>query len=206
MKVGFQLKGNGLDAMANLLEDYPKKLPREVAGIANKVAKAHTKAISKQVRNRIAITNKEALKSVPVTKKATATDIDARLMVKKTFRPSLKAFKARQTKQGVSYKISKQEGVKKIKSAFILPQLGGHVFKRKGNKRFPIQKLRGPSVWGVYVKNELIQWSVEELSDEFGKQVARRQRAIIVNAIKKQGRAKGLSTEQINQQIQNRFA
>ena len=50
----------------------------------------------------------------------------------------LKAMKPRQTKSGVT------AGPAKVPGAFISKKLGGHVFKRTGSKRLPIQKQTHP--------------------------------------------------------------
>lgn len=57
---------------------------------------------------------------------------------------SLKEFKARQTRPGVSAAPWGQRRV--FKSTFVVGSLGGHVFKRTGSSRSPIEKLWGPSI------------------------------------------------------------
>lgn len=53
---------------------------------------------------------------------------------------SLINFRARQIKKGVSYKLKKRGGTKKIKGAFITTTKGGYkgVFIRKGKSRLPL--------------------------------------------------------------------
>lgn len=211
-----RMEGNGLNALKNVLTEMPKRLPREMAMVANKTVKAHGNQISatinggkkatKTIPNPIAITQKEIKKTIGQVKKASPTDLVAKLKIARDPRPSLKAFKARQTKSGVTYKISKKGKRQKIKSAFIVKTKGGHVFARQGKKRLPIRKLKGPSILAVYLKNELLAWSKEELSEEQQKQILRRIRAITVSAIRRQGRVEGLSTEQINQQIKAKLS
>lgn len=59
---------------------------------------------------------------------------------------SLKRYKARTTRKGVTVKVKKSNGRKVVKGGFIQESLGGHVFKRVGEDRYPIKKLWGPSV------------------------------------------------------------
>lgn len=207
MQTTFEVKGNGLDSLMNVLTETPKKLPAELARLSNNIAKEHRKSIAKEVRKHVLIQNKGVLKSINITKEASKGSFDARLKLKRSERPSLKYFGARQTKAGVTYRISKKRSKKTIKGAFgpKIPRLGGNVYSRTSKKRLPIRKLYGPSVLGVYLRNDLLPWSKEQLSDELGKQTAKRVRAIIVSQIKKQGRVEGLSTEMINSRIKQRL-
>ena len=214
MEYSVKLKGNGLNAIANLLSEYPQRIIKETATVQNKVAKAHSKDIARAISGSKAskanlsdplnLPIKAVQKSIPVIKRATPTSLSAIIRVKHGFRPSLKAFKARQTKTGVSYKVSRSKGTKKIPGAFIgsAALLGKHVYKRVSKKRLPIRKLLGASVWGVYTKNRMIGWSEEQILEEYGKQAARRQRAIVVQLIRKKGRAEGLTKDQINERIE----
>ena len=64
--------------------------------------------------------------------------------------------------------------------------LGEHVYKREGKKRLPIQKLHGPSPWGITVKNKLDKLIAgRDVEPELIKQIDRRIRA--VNFKKSQG-------------------
>lgn len=201
MQQVFEIKGNGLNSWANITTEYPVDIAKEVAMVANNVAKAHIKAINKEIRKELNLPAKEVGKALSITQRARPDSIVAKIKIKKERRPSLRAYKAKQIKMGVSYKISKTKGTKKVKGAFIVQKLNNQAFKRRGKKRFPITKLHGPSIWGVYRGQGLLVWSQEQLSDEFGKQTAKRQRAVIVRLIKKQGRKEGKTTEQINQMI-----
>jgi hypothetical protein len=66
---------------------------------------------------------------------------------------SLKEFKARQTRKGVTAKVMGER--KLYRHRFIVQSLGGHVFEREGKKRFPIRKLWGPSVPAVFLMDNI---------------------------------------------------
>ena len=207
MQSTFEIKGNGLNALMNVLTETPKQLPKELARLSNNIAKEHKKSIGREVRKFVAIKNKDILKHINQTKKATVGSYNAKLELRGAIRIPLKYFGARQTKKGVSYRIGKQGSRSKISNAFgpNIPRLGGNVWVREGKSRLPIRKLYGPSVLASYLKNNLLQWSSDQLSDELGKQAAKRVRSIIVNQIKKQGRAEGISTDLINDRIKQRL-
>lgn len=80
---------------------------------------------------------------------------------------------------GVSYVISKTKGRQKLIGAFIADSIGGHVFKRaKGTGRLPIQKLYGPSTWGVYKKKKLDPKVEINVSERLIKETAERLRLL----------------------------
>jgi hypothetical protein len=60
----------------------------------------------------------------------------------------------------------------------------GHVFKRVGKERLPIQKLMGPSPWGVTVKNKIDEVVVKFSRADLLKQIKERTRFL---GLKKSG-------------------
>ncbi len=69
-------------------------------------------------------------------------------------RPGLIAFAGtRQTKRGVTYRISKLAGRKRIESGFIAVMPSGHrgAFSRSDSTRLPIGEAKGPSIWKVII-------------------------------------------------------
>ena len=200
------ITGGGLDALANVLSEVPKKLPKQVEIVINNTAKGQVKTIAKKIGAEIVIAQKEIKKFLRLEKKALASEdeISANLFIRGQARIPLKRFKARQIKMGVSYKISKRKGTKKVKSAFgpKIQNLGKHVFMRESKERVPIRKLYGPSILAVYLKNGMLEQSEIEIAMEMEKQVTKRLRSIVVSQIKKMGRVSGLSESQINKQLQ----
>lgn len=162
-----------------------KKLPKELAIAVNATAKKTKGAISKEIRNELATKKTAVDKTLKIKTKATASSLSSTVRVEETRRIPLRDFGARQTKRGVSYKISKTTGRKTVLGAFQGPKPGvmkaswkGNVFKRAGKARLPIVKLMGVSPWGVFVKKGLTQPSIAEATAELKKQIERRIRFI----------------------------
>lgn len=167
-------------------QDAPKKLKREVAAAINAVGRRTINILAKEVGKELAVPQKDIKQGILVTKKATPDKLSAEVTQRESQRLPLKRFGANQTKEGVTYRISKTKGRQFIKSAFMPVVLGEHVYKRQGKKRLPIQKLHGPSPWGITVKNKLDTLIAgRDVEPELIKQLDRRIRA--VNFKKSQG-------------------
>ncbi len=167
-------------------EDAPKKLKKEVAIAINAVAKSTRNGLAKEVAKELAVSQKQIKDGISVSHRAKLEELSATVTQKESARIPLKQFGARQNKQGVRYKISKTKGTKFIKSAFQSERLGNHVFKRESKSRLPIQKLYGPSAWGITTKNDLDDLIAKrDVEPELIKQVERRIKA--VNFKKSQG-------------------
>lgn len=157
----------------------PKKLRQQVAIALNQTAKKAQTLLAKEISKEVVLAQKEIKKTIKQDRKAKPEVLATNVVQKESSRLSLKQYKARQNKVGVRYRISKKAGGKTIKSAFIADTLGSHAYKRKGKKRLPIQKLWGPSPWGVTVKNDLDKLIINrDIEPELIKQIDRRIRAI----------------------------
>ena len=206
MQLTIEVRGNGFNALRNLATDFKVNLAKETAIATKNTAKAHRREISKNVRQFVAMTNKAVLRAVTV-EPGNRANTASRIHIEKTERPSLKEFKARQTKKGVSYKIRKGGKRKLIQSAFLgKGRLNGHVYIRRTKARLPVRKLYGVSVAAVFGQNDLIGLSTEQILARMDVEMQKRVRSIIVRTIRKQGRTEGLSTDQINARIKARFA
>jgi len=171
-----------------------RKLPNELKIAINATARKTKTTMSRQVRQELATSAKAVNRTVKITSKATRTSLHSNVRLSKTARVSLKEYKARHTRSGVSYKISKRQGRKTVAGAFMGPKPGatavklrGHAFKRVGKKRLPIQKLHGPSPWGVFKVQKLKQPTVKATRQELTKQIRRRIRFL---RLKKSGTIK----------------
>ena len=146
-------------ALKEMLRSIPKDIPRALARALNKVGKlTHTK-ILKRIASEYTVTQRELKKRNISLRKAHFKNLTAIIRISGR-RIRLLAFKAKQTKKGVTYKI-KKTGRRKLVYGFkesppesgkptTMP--GGHrgVFKRKGRKRLPIIELYGPSVPAIF--------------------------------------------------------
>lgn len=176
-------------AMKAAIENTGRNLRKELAVACNATASKGKSLIAKQIGKELATPQKNIRATISQSKKAKDSDISATLEVRKDRRISLKEFGARQTKKGVSYKISKTRGRKSIPGSFQGPRPGlinvrtkGNVFKRVGKARLPIVKLYGPSSWGVFVVGKKQGPSVTEIEAELKKQIDRRIRFIALKA------------------------
>ena len=91
----------------------------------------------------------------------------------KPFRPGLLAFPGtKQTKHGVSYRLSRTAGRKRIEHGFIATMQSGHrgVFARGRETRLPIREAKGPSIWKVITDTAgLLKACTDAAGDRLGK-------------------------------------
>lgn len=187
MSVSTNLK-DVIESMANVTEN----LPREIYSALGKASTKTKSALSKEVAKELA-TKQKIIKDQIKTHKD-RQELSVTISLLKSVRIPLRDFGARQTKKGVTAKISKTKGRKTYQSAFKVTKIGDHVFKRTTTKRFPIQKLKGPSPWGVMVKNpDKIADVVEISRQETAKAMSERLRYL---NLKKSG---GLNWQQANE-------
>ena len=165
--------------LQRLLGGVSKKIKRELAIAVNETAK-HTKGtIAKQIVAELAVAQK-VVKDKLTIKRANNADRNptAKVTLDKTKRIPLRDFGARQNKTGVSVKISKSRGRKTIPSAFMVDRYGDHVYKRSSKARAVGRRKKGPSPWGVFVKNNLKEPTADDAKDVLRKNVERRIRFI----------------------------
>lgn len=167
-----------------LLQDIPAKhLGLATVRALNKVAANVKTAANRAIRTRRALSASAVNKAMDI-RKANLGRLTSSLVV--TGRPiPLKDYKARQTAKGVTVKVS--QGPRKLVSgAFIVGRLGGHVYRRTGKARLPIEKLFGPSLpstfvqdevkmaWIAVAKDAMVKRSAEELNFELQRLIKRR--------------------------------
>lgn len=173
------------------IQGTARRLQVELAVAVNATAAKSKSIINKEIRKELATSATAVKKTISTRGRAKPGNPRVAVEVRKTARIPLRDFGARQTKKGVTYKISKTTGRKLIAGAFQGPKPGamkaswkGNVFKRVGKSRLPIVKLYGPSPWGVFVVGKRMGPSVDETQKELTKQVHRRIRFI---TLKKRG-------------------
>jgi hypothetical protein len=143
-----------------------RNLRKHLKAVVNRTSKRTQAFVAKLIREEIVITTKGAKQAVKLTKPASDVNLTAELDVVREDRISLREFGAKQNKKGVTYRVSKREGRKRIPSAFIVASLGGHVFVRdglkrpavkgryKGMMRQKIYKKQGPSLYRVVAQED----------------------------------------------------
>jgi hypothetical protein len=174
--IGFTVQQRRVNELSKVLKGSDKKVRRQLAIAVNATSKKTQGGIAKEVAKELATAQMNIKKTITIKKKADGKDKVPSAVVSQTQteRIPLRDFGARQNKKGVSYKVSKSKGRKTIRSAFQVQTIGGHVFKRRGKSRKPIDKLFGPSPWGVFIKNGIKKPIVKESKRELIKQIERR--------------------------------
>lgn len=164
---------------------------KELAAACNAAAKKTRLEMGREIRQVLAVSKVDAEAPLKITKDASPESVAAKVVLSKTARLGMRHFAAKQDKRGVSYKIAKNGGRKRVDGAFQGPRPGvmkaswkGNAFKRSGKSRLPIVQIKGPSVFGAYVKNELTPVQLESTREELRKQIERR---INLNILRAEG-------------------
>lgn len=179
-----------LAALQTALEGTKKKLPRELANAINKTASKTKTTVSKEIRKELAVSAKDVNRFLKIKGRAVPNKLSSAVNLDHTKRPGIGGptdrFKPKQTRRGTSFKISKKQGRKMIPEAFMgprpgkkAPKLHGGVFKRRGRRRNPIQKMHGASPWAAYLKNNMDPVIKNITGIELHKQVDSRIRTIL---------------------------
>jgi hypothetical protein len=159
--IGIEVNAKQLTALRKACGEAKKTFAKELAAAINATAKDVRLKISRDIGSEITMPAKDIKDRISTRDKATAVNPVAVVSLGWKKREGLQYFKARQTKSGVTYKISKKGGRGVVLGAFMgpspgtfAPKLHGGVFKRIGSARLPITKLRAVSAAGAFVKNK----------------------------------------------------
>jgi len=159
--IGIEVNAKQLTALRKACGEAKKTFAKELAAAINATAKDVRLKISRDIGSEITMPAKDIKDRISTKDKATAQTPIAVVSLGWKKREGLQYFKARQTKTGVTYKISKKAGRGVVLGAFMgpspgtfAPKLYGGVFKRVGKERLPIAKLRAVSAAGAFVKNK----------------------------------------------------
>lgn len=173
--MSIQLKG--IEELQASLAGLGSNIAKELGIITWKTGKKCESIVAKRIYAELNTTQKVIKANISIKRGKTRATVS----LAKSNRISLKEFKPRQNKVGVTAKVSRSKGAKMIPSAFQGPKPGtiktswkGNAFKRVGKSRLPIVKLKGPSPWGVFVKNDMLPITVEETQVELQKQLRER--------------------------------
>lgn len=187
--IAIEINRGQLQRLADAVSASGKKLTKEIAGAINQVSKKTKLEMGRDIRKRVAIPKDEVEKPLSIRAQATEGNLSAVVSLKETKRLGLRHFGARQDKRGVSYKIDKTGGRKRVNSAFQGPKPGvmrmkwkGNAFKRVGASRLPIVQLKGVSAYGTYKKNEMAGPQVKSIESELTKQLERRIKLNVLRA------------------------
>lgn len=108
------------------------------------------------------------VRRVSSTLRSSAASLTAELRTRDGY-TSLKDFSARQTKRGVSAAPWSRRQV--FDGTFMIKVYGGHVYKREGAARFPIQRLYGPAVPNEMVRGQSRQAFYRAVETELPKRL-----------------------------------
>jgi len=160
------------------LTNLADNLSKELGVVAWKTGQKVKSTVAKEITKELNVKQSVVKAQVTIDRKQPSAVV---VKVKKTKRIPLKEFKAKQTKKGVTYKISKTKGRKLLPGGFQGPRPGvqnvkwkGRVFKRVVKARLPIRQVYGVSPYGVFVKNDLMLIVLMVARIELEKQLAER--------------------------------
>jgi len=204
IQLGIQLDQTQIANAQAMLRDVPGGIKRAVIRAGNETIKEAKTQISTLVRQHINIKKRDVDRYIEVhhRMKWVAGAATGRVVVRHDKRLGLQYFGARATKKGVTLRIRPGGARTTIKDAFMPPAfaLGGHVYARRGPRKrprikklkrtmriktkgrktsymwpdLPIAVLRGASVWGVMLKNDLLEPVRKEMTADFHKNLMQR--------------------------------
>jgi len=188
MMLSIKTNDASIKQVAKILKDIGLNARKEIATAVNKAGEKTRSTMAKGISKKITIKQKDVKNSIGI-KKANETSLTTSVTLKKEKRLGLQYFGAVQDEVGVSYQIVKGGERKYVDDAFmgtkpgrLAPKLYGNVFKRKGKSRLPIIRLKGPSFWGIFVKNKLEVPTAAVALTELEKQVRERLRYLLLKA------------------------
>lgn len=138
-----------------------KSLAKELAAAVNATVKDAELKLARDIGSEITMKIGDIKKNIQTPRKATAINPEGFVSLSWSDRAGLEHFKARQTKAGVTYKISKKSGRGLLVGAFmgpkpgtLAPKLHGGVYWRTTPYRKPIVRLFGVSPAAAFLKNK----------------------------------------------------
>ena len=156
---------------SHILRAIPRAVPRVFRRALNRTVDMAGTDLKRRVGKQITAKKSEIAKGI-IKKKASYSRLTSSIGAK-PLRPGLLAFPGtKQTKHGVSYRISRTAGRKKIEHGFIATMPSGHrgVFARGQPTRLPIKEARGPSIWKIITDTAgLLRACTDAAGDRLGK-------------------------------------
>ena len=155
----------------HILRAIPRAAPRVFRRVLNRTIDTAATDIKRRVGSVLNVRKGDIAKALR-KQKATLSNLTSSISARE-FRPGLIAFMGtRQTKRGVTYRITRTTSRKIIPHGFIQTMSSGHrgVFTRGGPARLPIQEKRGPSIWRVVTNTKGL---LKEATDAAGEKMAK---------------------------------
>lgn len=186
--LSFDLKGH--EDLLKRLKSVATNVKRELNVVANLTAKFAKSQVAKEINAKVMITQAEIKKALRAKRHSSTR---REIILKYDRRWSLKHFKPRQNRKGVSYRIERGGPLKRIPGAFMGPVPGrmnvrwkGSVWKRidDANPRSQIKKVYAVSPWGVAVKNHMFKRIAKDTGLRMRKEMRERIRAIVQGFVK----------------------
>jgi Prophage minor tail protein Z (GPZ) len=118
-----------------------KEIDLATVSALNKTAKNTQVEASKQIRGELNLPAAQVKKQLHIRKASVSRQVAEVRVTRKASR--LMAFKPRQTKAGVTFRIKKDRPRRRLRHAFITTMKSGHtgVFMRRGDARLPIDEV-----------------------------------------------------------------
>ena len=155
MKLDVRLDLREVEAMASDVQR--KRIPIAASRAINKTLGNVKTEASKRIKEERALSSK-VIKDALNVYKATRSRLYGAVVA--SGRPiPLRDYQARQTRKGVTVKVSpggRKLVVQSGNKAFQVERYGQHVYVRTGNRRLPIKKLYGPSIPATFLNKHVI--------------------------------------------------
>jgi hypothetical protein len=195
MAVTMKIDAESLQRLGNMLSEVRNGLEKAIGRASRRVSGQGVTLISKDIRSKVNIKKEDLDKKVLSAKPSGKTSATVTLAATPRF--PLKYFGAvqeasteKKASRGVLYQIPKKGKKSLARGAFgpNIPRLGGHVFRRVGASRLPIQPLFGVSPWGVFVVNKMLEPTKTKLQKAFALRVMSEARNLIEKERTKKGK------------------
>ncbi len=140
--MAINVRWDGLGAIRDMLLRAAKVSPEATSRALNRTIDMARTSVTRALVSQTGLKYGRVRKATSVLR-SSATSLSAELRARDGY-TSLKDFSPRKTKRGVSAAPWGRRQV--FPGSFIVKAYGGHVYKREGARRFPVQKLYGPAI------------------------------------------------------------
>ncbi len=187
---------DGFAKLAEFVDGIGKKLPTHLSVVLNRTAKqvASSTKEPKGIKQELAqiyapqtITQKDVLRLIKQSR-ASKTDLKCFVKINRKNRPSISLFKPSFTQKGVTYRMIRDEGRKRIPSGF---KYGNKAAKRATKKRYPLIFPKGVSPAVLFLGTSGLYESMQaKISKNLNLQVEARIQFLLYKISKDKGVAK----------------